>query len=56
MTIDGVNEVKLHALEMAMDVIRDTASGIEHLKPQDKIKLDMFDLADKIYNYISSVA
>lgn len=52
MTIDGLNEVKLRALEMAIDFLRDESSGIEILKPEDK-KTDVFTLADKIYNYIS---
>jgi len=56
MTIDGLNEVKLRAFELALDILRDETSGITHLSHEDKLKLDVFALADKIYNYISSVA
>lgn len=54
MTIDGVNEVKLHALELAVDFLRDESSGIFILKEDDK-KSDVFTLADKIYNYITEL-
>ena len=52
MTIDGLNEVKLRALEMAIDFLRDESAGIDILKPEDK-STDVFTLATKIYNYIS---
>ena len=52
MTIDGLNEVKLRALEMAIDFLRDESAGINILKPEDK-STDVFTLANKIYNYIS---
>lgn len=52
MSIDGLNEVRLHALEMAANFLRDESSGISVLKLEDK-KIDVFSLADKIYNYIS---
>jgi hypothetical protein len=52
MTIDGLNEVKLRALEMAIDFLRDESAGIDILKPEDK-SIDVFTLANKIYNYIS---
>ena len=52
MTIDGVNEIRLHALELAVDFLRDESSGISILKVDDK-KSDVFTLADKIYNYIT---
>lgn len=52
MTIDGVNEVKLHAFELAMEILRDVRSGIALLKINDST-VDVFELADKIYNYIS---
>ena len=54
MTIDGVNEVKLHTLELAVDFLRDESSGISILKEDDK-KSDVFTLADKIYNYITEL-
>ena len=52
MTINGINEIKLHALELARDFLRDEFSGISILKVEDK-KSDVFTLADKIYNYIT---
>ena len=52
MTIDGVNEVKLHAFELALDIMRDENNGIRHLGNAEDGK-DVFKLADKIYNYIS---
>lgn len=51
MTIDGLNEVRLRAFELALDIIRDEFSGINCVKPEDK--KDVFTLADKIFNYIS---
>ena len=54
MAIDGINEVKLHALELAVDFLRDESSGISILKEDDK-KSDVFTLADKIYNYITEL-
>ena len=53
MTIDNVNEVKLHALEMALDIMRDENSGMHHVKDEDK--KDLFTLADKIYKYITDL-
>jgi len=51
MTIDGLNEVKLRSIEMAIEILRDENSGMILLNENDK--KDVFTLADKIYNYIS---
>ena len=53
MTIDGLNEVKLRAIEMALDIIRDESCNPTLHIVEDKDKKDLFTLADKIYNYIS---
>lgn len=51
MTIDSVNEVRLCALQMAIDILKDDSSGFGLLSAADKT--DVFTLADKIYKYIS---
>lgn len=52
MTIDGINEVRLHTFEFAIEILRDVRSGVSLLKANDN-NIDVFTLADKIYNYIS---
>ena len=52
MTIDGINEVRLHAFELAIEILRDVRSGVSLLKVNESND-DVFTLADKIYNYIS---
>jgi len=51
MTIDGLNEVKLRAIEMAISILQNENEGMSLLNENDK--KDIFTLADKIYNYIS---
>ena len=53
MTIDGLNEIRLKAIEMALDILRDENSGLKIVNAEDK--KDLFTLADKIYTYISKI-
>ena len=54
MLINGLNEVRLKAFEMAFDILRDDYSKTAMLKPEDR-NIDLFTLADKIYIYITNV-
>lgn len=54
MLINGLNEVRLKAIEMAFDIMKDEYSKATMLKTEDR-NIDLFTLADKIYTYITNI-
>ena len=53
MLINGLNEVRLKAIEMALDIMRDEYLRVNIINQEDR--KDLFVLADKIYTYITNI-